>query len=96
MWDKSLKTSNIWFTRNLDFWPIWDPGDASEKAVTLIIYFQYTKVKRMGVFVNLFFRRELPLKGIDVEQRAVIAVELKTCLFTSSLNLRIEVKLYGQ
>ncbi|XP_050154944.1 uncharacterized protein LOC126629075 isoform X1 [Malus sylvestris] len=86
----------LWFTRNLDFWPIWDPGDASEKAVKLIIYFQYMEVKRMGVFVNLFFRRELPLKGIDVERRAVIVVELKTCLFTSSLNLRIEVKLYGQ
>ena len=49
----------------------------------------------MGVFVNLFFQRELPLKGIDVERRAMIAVELKTCLFTSSLNLRIEVELYG-
>ncbi|KAM0963445.1 hypothetical protein ACFX13_022843 [Malus domestica] len=58
-------------------------GDASAKAVKLILYFQYKDGKRMGAFENLFFQRELPLKGFDVEQRAVVAVELKTCLFTS-------------
>ncbi|KAM1242416.1 hypothetical protein ACFX2G_034769 [Malus domestica] len=44
-------------------------SNASAKAVKLILYFQYKDGKRMGVFENLFFRRELPLKGFDVEQR---------------------------
>ncbi|KAM1304262.1 hypothetical protein FF2_021591 [Malus domestica] len=58
-------------------------GDALAKAVKLILYFQYKEGKRIGVFENLFFRRELPLKCFDVEQRAVVAIELKTCLITS-------------
>ncbi|TQD79269.1 hypothetical protein C1H46_035177 [Malus baccata] len=44
-------------------------SDASVKVIKLILYFQYKDGKRMGAFENLFFRRELPLKGFDVEQR---------------------------
>ncbi|KAM1256153.1 hypothetical protein ACFX2G_030896 [Malus domestica] len=44
---------------------------------------EYKDGKRMGAFVNLFFQRELTLKSFDVEKRAMVAVELQTCLFTS-------------
>ncbi|KAB2615460.1 inactive beta-amylase 4 [Pyrus ussuriensis x Pyrus communis] len=74
---------SLLFTSKFDFWPVWDPGDTSAKAVKLILCFQYKDSKRMGAFVNLFFRRELQLKSFDVEQRAVVVVELQTCLFTS-------------
>ncbi|KAM2366604.1 hypothetical protein ACFX1X_005274 [Malus domestica] len=46
---------SLFFTRNFDFWPVWDPGVTSAKAVKLILYFQYKDSKRMGAFVNLFW-----------------------------------------
>ena len=74
---------SLFFTSHFDFWPVWDPEDALANVVKLILYFQYKDGKRMGAFENLYFLRELPLKGFDVEQRAMVAVELKTCILTS-------------
>ncbi|KAB2634115.1 hypothetical protein D8674_039126 [Pyrus ussuriensis x Pyrus communis] len=48
---------SLFFTRKFDFWPDWDSGDTSAKAVKLVLYFQYKDGKRMGVFWSEFERR---------------------------------------
>ncbi|KAM1125157.1 hypothetical protein ACFX14_040531 [Malus domestica] len=38
--------------------------------------------RKMGASVNIFFRKELPLRGLNDEIRAAVALELKTFPFT--------------
>lgn len=46
------------FTSNPDFQLVWDPGDASAKALKLVLYLQCKDGKRMGTKQSCFCSRQ--------------------------------------